>query len=166
MSTLDLNDFENGTMDEWIEKRNWLLSTFKGKVSSVMIVDPDNNMPLDEIERSNPELHLKCFDLADCREGDYIRMGQHLNQYMDNGECAYDGLLFDNIDSITADTETEDLKILVQQALKRDNSENSGYQILPFGEPIPFDKMMIAVRCKEFPEYLKGQSLQTVVIEV
>ncbi len=166
MSTLDLSDFENGTMDEWIEKRQWLLSTFKGKVSSVLIVDPDNRIHLEEIERNNPELHLKCFDLTDGDESDYILIGQHLNQFIDKGECAYDGLLFDNIDCIKADSKNVDLKVFVQQALKRDNSENCGYQILPFGEPIPFDKMMIAVRCKEIPEYLKGQSLQTVIIEM
>ncbi len=166
MSILDTSTYSNGEMDEWIEKRHWLLNTFKGKVSSVLIVDPNNKMPLDEIERSNPELNLKCFDLADCNDGDFNRIGQHLNQYIDNGVCAYDGLLFDNIDSINADKDTEDLQTMVWQSLKRDRSDDGGYQILPFGEPVPFDKMMIAVRCKEIPEYLKGQSLQAVIIEV
>ncbi len=166
MSILDQSDFFNGKMDNWLEKRHWILSTFKGKASSVLIVDPHNKMSLDEIERTNPELHLKSFDLADCNDGDFNRIGQHLNQYIDNGVCAYDGLLFDNIDCINADEDTEDLQRMVCQSSKRERSDDVGYQILPFGEPIPFDKMMIAVRCKEIPEYLKGQSLQTVIIEV
>lgn len=166
MSILDTSGYFNGDMDKWIEKHRLFDETFKKGIFSVLLVDPDNQMPLDEIERSNPELNLKYFDLADCKNGDFNRIGQYLSQYIDNGVCAYDGLLFDNIDGINAGNDSEDLQTMIWQSLKRDRSEDGGYQILPFGEPIPFDKMMIAVRCKEIPEYLKGKSLQMIIIEV
>ncbi len=47
MSILDTSAYSNGEMDEWMEKRHWLLKTFKGKVSSFLIVDPHNEKPLD-----------------------------------------------------------------------------------------------------------------------
>ena len=166
MSIMDLNDFDNGKIDKWIEKRHEILTFFKQKVMSVLIVDPTNEMPLDEIEGALSDLYLKTFDLADCNNGDFNRIGQYLEQYINDGECAYVGLLFDNIDCINAGKDTEDLQTMVWQSLKRDSSDDGGYQILPFGEAIPFDKMMIAVRCKEIPQYLKDKSLLTYIIEV
>ena len=166
MSVLDLSDYNNGNMDQWIEKRNEMLEFFKGRGLSVLIVDPDNEMKLEEIEGAFPDLFLKKFDLADCKDGDYNRIGRHLDQYISDGKCAYDGLLFDNIDCIDAGTDTEDLHTMVWQSLKRDDSDMCGYQILPFGDAIPFDKMMIAARCKEFPDYLKDKSLQAYIIKV
>lgn len=154
------------SMTIWTKKRHQMLEFFKGKLLSVLIVDPNNEMPLEEIEKAFPDLFLKNFDLADCNDGDFNRIGQHLGQYISEGKCAYDGLLFDNIDNITAGKDTEDLQTMVWQSLKRDDSDMCGYSILPFGDAIPFDKMMIAARCKEMPEYLKGKSLLTYIIEV
>lgn len=164
LNPLDTSDFFNGKMDRWIEKRSEMSQFFKQKVMSVLIVDPNNEMPLDVLEEN--DLFLKTFDLADCEDGDFNRIGQHLAQYIADGECAYDGLLFDNIDRISAGNDTEDLQTMVWQSLKRDHSEGGGYQILPFGDTIPFDKLMIAARCKEIPEYLKDKSLLTYIIEV
>lgn len=166
LDQLDVSKYFNGEMDRWIEKRHEMLDVFKRKGLSVLIVDPDNEMPLEVIEKALPDLSLKTFDLADCNDGDFNRIGQHLGQYINDGMCAYDGLLFDNIDCINAGKDTEDLQTLVWQALKRDNSDMCGYSILPFGDPIPFDKMMIAARCKEKPNYLKDKSLLTYIIEV
>lgn len=166
MSILDTAGYFNGDMDKWIEKRHEMLQFFKGKGLSVLIVDPNNEMPLDVIEGVFPDLYLKIFDLADCNDGDFNRIGQHLGQYLNDGKCAYDGLLFDNVDCIDAGKDTEDLQTMVWQSLKRDDSDMCGYSILPFGDAIPFDKMMIAARCKEIPEYLKDKSLQTYIIEV
>ena len=166
MGALDLSDYNNGDMDKWIEKRKEMLEFFKGKGLSVLIVDPDNEMSLEVIEKAFSDLFLKSFDLADCNDGDFSRIGQHLGQYISDGECAYDGLMFDNIDCIDAGNDTEDLQTMVWQSLKRDDSDMYGYSILPFGDAIPFDKMMIAARCKEMPEYLKDKSLQTYIIEV
>ena len=166
MSILDTAGYFNGDKDKWIEKRQLMLEFFKGKVLSVLIVDPNNEMLLEEIEKALPDLFLKSFDLADCKDGDFNRIGQHLGQYINDGKCAYDGLLFDNVDCINAGKDTEDLQTMVWQSLKRDDSETCGYQILPFGDAIPFDKMMIAARCKEIPDYLKDKSLQRYIIEV
>lgn len=166
MSILDTAGYFNGDMDKWIEKRHEMLQFFKGKGLSVLIVDPNNEMPLDVIEGVFPDLYLKTFDLADCNDGDFNRIGQHLGQYINDGKCAYDGLLFDNVDCIDAGKDTEDLQTMVWQSLKRDDSDMCGYSILPFGDAIPFDKIMIAARCKEIPEYLKDKSLQTYIIEV
>ena len=166
MSILDTTAYFNGDMDKWIEKRHLMLEFFKGKVLSVLIVDPNNEMPLEEIEKVLPDLFLKSFDLADCKDGDFNRIGKHLGQYINDGKCAYDGLLFDNVDCINAGKDTEDLQTMVWQSLKRDDSETCGYQILPFGDAIPFDKMMIATRCKVIPDYLKDKSLQRYIIEV
>ena len=166
MGILDSTGYFNGDNDKWIEKRQLMLKFFKGKVLSVLIVDPNNEMPLEEIEKALPDLFLKSFDLADCKGGDFNRIGQHLGQYINDGKCAYDGLLFDNVDCINAGKDTEDLQTMVWQSLKRDDSETCGYQILPFGDAIPFDKMMIAARCKEIPNYLKDKSLQRYIIEV
>ena len=166
MSISYQSDFDNGKMDKWLTKRHEILTFFKQKVMSVLIVDPNNEMPLDEIEGAFPDLFLKTFDLADCNDGNFNRIGQHLGHYINDGECSYDGLLFDNIDCINAGKDTEDLQTMVWQSLKRDDSETCGYQILPFGDAIPFDKMMIAARCKEIPDYLKDKSLQMIIIEV
>ena len=166
MGALDLSDYNNGDMDKWIEKRNEMLEFFKGKGLSVLIVDPDNEMSLEVIEKALPDLFLKSFDLADCNDGDFNRIGQHLGQYISDGECAYDGLMFDNIDCIDAGNDTEDLQTMVWQSLKRDDSDMCGYSILPFGDAIPFDKIMIAARCKKMPKYLKDKSLQTYIIKV
>ncbi|MDE6551765.1 MAG: hypothetical protein K2K98_02215 [Muribaculaceae bacterium] len=121
---------------------------------------------MEEIEGALPDLYLKKFDLADCKDGDFNRIGQHLGQYISDGKCVSDGLLFDNIDCINAGKDTEDLQTMVWQSLKRDDSDMCGYSILPFGDAIPFDKMMIAARCKEKPDYLKDKSLLTHIIEV
>ncbi|MDE6552581.1 MAG: hypothetical protein K2K98_06455 [Muribaculaceae bacterium] len=166
MGVLNSTGYFNGDKDKWIEKRHLMLEFFKGKVLSVLIVDPNNEMPLEEIEKALPDLFLKSFDLADCKDGDFNRIGQHLGKYINDGKCAYDGLLFDNVDCINAGKDTEDLQTMVWQSLKRDDSETCGYQILPFGDAIPFDKMMIAARCKEIPDYLKDKSLQRYIIEV
>lgn len=166
LETLDTSDYFNGKMDNWIENYTIIGDTFKRGLVSVLVIDPDNQMQLTDMESRFDNLNLKYIDLADCKEGDYNRIGTHLNQYIDNGKCYYHGLLLDNIDQINAGNDTEDLQILVWQALKRDESEWGGYQMLPFGETIPFDKMKIAVRCKELPTYLKGKSLQALFIEV
>ena len=170
MSILD--NFEDsewapeGERDKWIEKRQEIMKFFNQKIVSVLIIDPENQMPLSEIEDANPELNLLKIDLEDLKEGDFNKVGQLLNRHIADGEFLYDGLLLDNIDRIQAAADTEDLQAMVWQALKRDDSEMGGYQILPFGEAIPFDKMRIATRCRHLPDYLEGKSLLTYRIEI
>lgn len=155
---LDVSDYFNGKMDDWIEKRHFMLEFFKGKRMSIFIVDPNNEMSLDVITSAFPEFHLKTFDLADCKEGDFTRIGRHLEPYFKGDICGYNGLLFDNVDCINAGEDTIPLQNMVWQSLKRDSSEFGGFQIIP-GNTIPFDKISIAVRCKEIPDYLENKSL-------
>lgn len=170
MSILD--NFEDsewateGKMDKWVEKRQDIMNIFNQKIMSALIIDPENQMQLSEIEVANPELNLLKIDLADLKEGDFNKIGQLLNRHIADGEFLYDGLLLDNIDRIQAGADTEDLQAMVWQALKRDDSEMVGYQILPFGEAIPFDKMRIAARCRYFPDYLEGKSLLVYRVEI
>ena len=85
MSISYQSDFDNGKMDKWLTKRHEILTFFKQKVMSVLIVDPNNELPLDEIEGAFPDLFLKTFDLADCNDGNFNRIGQHLGQYINDG---------------------------------------------------------------------------------
>lgn len=165
-NVLDLHEYSNGEMDCWIEKYQEIWDTFKQKVMSVLIIDPNDKMPIDHLELKDPDIFLKYFDLGKSEEGDYRIIGKHFHPYLTNGECGYDGLIFDNIDHINAGADTEDLQMLVWQALKRDEAgPGDGYSILP-GDILPFDKMMIMARCKEIPDYLRGKSLLTRFIEI
>ena len=74
----------------------------------------------------------------------------------------YDGLIIDNVDEIPDNSDREDWEEFVRFALKRETE----YSMLPFGDCINFNKMHLAVRCKEYPEYIKGKSLQMVIIGV
>ncbi len=166
LESLDTSDYFNGKMDEWLKQKKFAERMFKDGYLSVLVIDPKNQMPIKDLEVSNPDLNLKYIDLADCKDGDFNRLGQYFNQYINDGEYAYDGLLLDNVDRINAGSDTEYLENFVWQALKKDESDLGGYKILPFGETIPFDKMKIAARCREIPEYLQGKSLLCFFLEV
>lgn len=157
MNVLDPNLGES--LDRYIENKYWFDHSFKSRAASVMVIDPKGDFPLKDIEYDG--LYVKYFDLSECSVGDYNRIGKFINQYVANGESMIDGLMFDNIDRLPQNSETEDLEQMITSALKRDDD----LQMLPSEEPIPFNKMMIAVRCNEYPEYLKGKSLQTDIIE-
>ncbi|MCM1224451.1 MAG: hypothetical protein NC548_59380, partial [Lachnospiraceae bacterium] len=105
---------------------------------------------------------IKYIDLSECTDGDYSLIGKYIGQYMTDGECVIDGLIFDNVDLIPENPDKDKLEQMVISALRREDD----LQILPSVKPIPFDKMMIAVRCKDFPEYLHGKSLQAEIIEI
>ena len=156
MSILNLSDFFNGKMDDWIEKWELLNRTFGNKILSVLLVDPNNEMPIEYVMQRHPNSRIKYIDLAKCCDGDYNRFAQHLNQFK------YDGLMIDNVDEIPDNSDREDWEEFVRFALKRE----ADYQLLPFGDCINFNEMHIAVRCKEYPEYIKGKSLQMIIIGV
>lgn len=150
-------------LDRYIEAQHWFDKAFKSRTISAMVIDPKGNFPLKGYtDFGFDDMFIKYFDLSECTDRDYNLIGQFINQYVDNGESMIDGLMFDNVDCIPDISDKEDLEQMIISALKREDD----LQILPFGEPIPFNKMMIAVRCKEYPEYLKGKSLQTDIIEV
>lgn len=72
-------------------------------------------------------------------------------------------ILFDHIDQIPDIPDKEDLEFLVYMALKRD--------LLPLEQgmcvsELDFSQMMIGAKCSEFPDYLKGKSLQAIFISV
>lgn len=154
MSILDTADYFNGNMDKWIEKHIIFDETFKKGVLSVLLVDPDNQMPIKNYPSENPDLDLKYIDFAECEEGDYRLIEK---QVLNGG---YKGYLFDNIDEVDWIEDKAQLEYLAKMSLKRDR--------LPFTDSIiDFDEnMMVVCRCKEIPEYLKGQSLQMIIIEV
>ena len=154
MSILDTTAYFNGDMDKWIEKHRIFDETFKKGVLSVLLVDPDNQMPIKNYPSENPDLDLKYIDFAECEEGDYGRIER---QVLNGG---YKGYLFDNIDEVDWIEDKTQLEYLAKMSLKRDR--------LPFTDSIiDFDEnVMVVCRCKEIPEYIKGQSLQMIIIEV
>ena len=154
MSILDTDAYFNGDMDKWIEKRRIFDETFKKGVLSVLLVDPNNQMPINNYPSENSDLRLKYIDFSKCEDGDY---GLIEKQVFNGG---YKGYLFDNIDKVGWIEDKALLEYLARMALKRDR--------LPFTDSIiDFDDdTMVVCRCKEMPEYLKGQSLQMIIIEV
>ena len=56
MSILDTTAYFNGDMDKWIEKHRLFDETFKKGVLSVLLVDPDNQMPIKNYPSENPEI--------------------------------------------------------------------------------------------------------------
>ena len=153
MSILDLSDFDNGTMDKEVEYLNLLHDTFSGTTLTAFVVNRDT--PINHVGKAL-DIRSKYIDLSQSSDGDYNRFAQHLNQFK------YDGLIIDNVDEIPDNSDREDWEEFVRFALKRE----ADYQLLPFGDCINFNEMHIAVRCKEYPEYLKGKSLQMLIIGV
>lgn len=153
MSILDLSDFDNGTMDKEVEYLKLLHDTFLGTILTAFVVNRD--IPINHVGKVLG-IRSKYIDLSQTSKGDYKRFAQHLNQFK------YDGLMIDNVDEIPDNSDREDWEEFVRFALKRETE----YSMLPFGDCINFNEMHIAVRCKEYPEYIKGKSLQMIIIGV
>lgn len=165
MSLLKPNN--EADFDRYMEKRFEFESNFKSRVVSVLIIDPNDEFPLKDLKFDG--ISTKCFDLSDITERDYHLMGKWITERISDGGFAYDGVMFDNADCIPTNFEEKqdeyNLEQMLISALKRDDD----FQILPCAypcEPIPFDKIMVAVRCRKFPKYLWGKGLQTYIIEV
>lgn len=132
----------------------------------MLIIDPKDEFPLKDLKFEG--ISTKYFDLSDITEKDYHLMGKWITERIIHGGFAYDGLMFDNayvIPSFEEKDEEYNLEQMLISALKRDDD----FQILPSAypcEPIPFDKIMVAVRCKKFPKYLWGKDLQTTIIDM
>ena len=155
MSLLDPNN--EADFDRYMEKRFEFEHNFKSRVVSVLIIDPKNEFSLRGLNING--VSTKYFNLSN---DDYAGIGQWFNNHIDNGKYAYDGVLLDNIDDIPDNDYKVDFEQLITSALKREDD----LQMLPFGETIPFDEMMVAVRCKEYPEYLKGIGLHPFIIDM
>lgn len=152
--------------DRYMEKRLEFERNFKSRVVSVLIIDPKDEFPLNDIKFEG--ISTKYFDLSNITEQDFRFMGKWITERIIDGGFAYDGMMFDNADVIPSFEEKDEeynLEQMLISALKRDDD----FQILPCAypcEPIPFDKIMVAVRCKKFPKYLWGKDLQTYIIDM
>ncbi|MCM1153504.1 MAG: hypothetical protein NC328_07620 [Muribaculum sp.] len=160
-----LNPNIDKDLDRYLENRFEFERSFKSKVVSVLVIDPNDEFPLKDIGEDN----IMYFDLSNITEKDYHLMGKWITQYITDGGFAYDGVIFDNADHIPSTFEDKqneyNMEQMIISALKRDDD----FQILPWAypsAPIPFDKIMVAVRCRRFPKYLRGKSLQTNIIEI
>lgn len=164
MSLLDHNN--EADFDRYMEKRFEFERNFKSRVVSVLIIDPKDEFPMKDLKFEG--ISTKYFDLSDITEKDYHLMGKWITERIIDGGFAYDGLMFDSADVIPSFEEKDveyNLEQMLISALKRDDD----FQILPCAypcEPIPFDKIMVAVRCKTFPKYLWGKDLQTTIIDM
>ena len=161
-----LNPNIEADFDRYMEKRSEFERNFKSRVVSVLIIDPKNEFPLKDLRFEG--ISTKYFDISDITEQDFRLMGKWITERINEGGFSYDGLIFDNADVIPSFEEKDEeynLEQMLISALKRDDD----FQILPCAypcEPIPFDKMMVAVRCKKFPKYLWGKDLQTAIIDM
>ena len=161
-----LNPNIEADFDRYMEKRSEFERNFKSRVVSVLIIDPKNEFPLKDLRFEG--IGTKYFDISDITEQDFRLMGKWITERINDGGFSYDGLIFDNADVIPSFEEKDEeynLEQMLISALKRDDD----FQILPCAypcEPIPFDKMMVAVRCKKFPKYLWGKDLQTAIIDM
>lgn len=164
MSLLKPNN--EADFDRYMEKRFEFESNFKSRVVSVLIIDPKDEFPLNDLKFEG--ISTKYFDLSNITETDYRLMGKWITERISDGGFAYDGLMFDNADVIPSFEEKDEeynLEQMLISALKRDDD----FQILPCAypsEPIPFDKIMVAVRCRKFPKYLWDKDLQTYIIDM
>lgn len=164
MSLLKSNMEEK--FDRYMEKRFEFERSFKSRVVSALIIDPNDEFPLKDIKIDG--VTTKYFDLNGITQSDFRQMAKWITQHITNGGFTCDGLIFDNADVISSFAEKDEeynLEQMIISALKRDDD----FHILPAAypcEPIPFDKIMVAVRCKTFPKYLWGKDLQTAIIDM
>ena len=162
MNVLD-NEKLNCKLDDFAERVQPKILQFKefflGKILSVVIVCSDDDFSLSHFHNTevpNKE-RIAYFDLSKVTDGDYKLIIKSLSW------GTKEGVLFDNIDRIPNISEKEDFEYLVQMALKRDT--------LPTEKGMPIDMLdfsglMVGAKCSEYPDYLKGKSLQTFIISV
>lgn len=158
MSVLNIEDI-NRKLENFVERVRPKILLFKefflGKVLSAVIVCSDDDFSLSHFHNTevpNKE-RIAYFDLSNVTDGDYKLILKSLS-------CnTKEGVLFDNIDRIPDISDKEDFEYLVQMALKRD--------ILPTDRGIlDFNDLMVGAKCSEYPDYLRGKSLQAITISV
>lgn len=132
--------------------------TFKNTSSSVLRINQSGSKSIDKdwMSKNYPDIHMKYVDLVLQREGSYALVCKNLSQRR------YDGLLLDNIDRIPDNADRENWEEFVRFVLKREEYPIPSYQGGDY--LINFNEMHIAARCMEMPEYLEGDSLQTVFL--
>lgn len=148
LNVVDATELIDGYMNRLIAQRRLFDNVFKEGVLSVLIVDPDNLLSINQYTKENPDLGVKYVDFSKCEEEDSELIERQIKQ------GGYKGFLFDNIDEVGWVKNKVELEYLIKNSLKRANL------------PMDLDDIMIGCRCKEIPEYLKGKSMQMVIIEV
>lgn len=148
LNVVDATELIDGYMNRLIAQRRLFDSVFKEGVLSVLIVDPDNLLSINQYAKENTGLGVKYVDFSKCEEEDSELIERQIKQ------GGYKGFLFDNIDEVGWVKNKVELEYLIKNSLKRANL------------PMDLDVIMIGCRCKEIPEYLKGKSMQMVIIKV
>lgn len=138
--------------------------------AAVLVIDPDDSMPtIADLEKNNlflnplghdsnakqEETFFLHFDLSTHKEGTGIGLLKMIATYWDS----LSGVIIDNIDALGQfnDEDAEQVKYWLLQMLRWD--EVSGD--VPFKHQIEFKNKRIIMRCKQKPEFIMGQSLQT-----
>lgn len=121
----------------------------------VMICSPED-FNLHRIKKETAgECNVGYFDLSQVSDGDYALITKKISDF------EYDGILFDNIDSIPEISEKRDFEELVRFALKREDDFP-----IPGKKYINFSQKKIGCKATEFPDYLKGKSLYAYFIVI
>lgn len=161
MNVLDYEKL-NSKLENFVEKVFPKIQQFKefflGKTLSAVMVCSDDDFSLSHFH--NTEVpnkgRIAYFDLSKVTEGDYKLIIKALS-------WGKEGVLFDHIDRIPNISDKEDLEYLVEMALKRDTlPTEKGMPI----EMLDFNALSVGATCNEYPDYLKGKSLQTIIISV
>ena len=138
--------------------------------AAVLVIDPDDSMPtLADLEKNNlflnplghdsnanpEETFFLHFDLSTHKEGTGISLLTMIATYWDS----LTGVIIDNIDSLDRfnDDDAEQVKYWLLQMLRWDEVSGGA----PFKHSIEFKNKRIIMRCKQKPEFIMGQSLQT-----
>ena len=101
------------------------------------------------------ECNVGYFDLSQVKDGDYALITKKISDW------EYDGILFDNIDSIPEISEKKDFEELVRFALKREDDFP-----IPGNKDLNFGKKKIGCKATEYPDYLKGKSTYAYIIVI
>lgn len=157
MNILDAEQISDN-IDRIVPARKELRDVMKRKISSALVVDKYNLMCFKPRYTFGEDALIKYIDLADCKEGDYEHIANALSSPQFDG---WEGIMFDNIDLIPNISDKEYLEELVRFALKREED-------YPFSSnpSLDFSSLMIGAKCREIPDYLKGKSLQTIIINI
>lgn len=161
MNVLD-NEKLNCKLDDFVERVQPKILQFKefflGKALSVVMVCSDDDFSLSHFH--NYEVpnkgRIAYFDLSKVTDGDYKLIIKALS-------WGKEGVLFDHIDRIPNISDKEDLEYLVEMALKRDTLPTEKETPI---DTLDFNSLTVGAKCSEYPDYLKGKSLQTVIISV
>ena len=127
---------------------------FLGNIlSSVMICSDDDFSLLSFHDYDlTDSADVAYFDLSSVTEGDYELILRELSFGV-----AESGILLDNIDRIPDIPDKEDFEYLVRMALKRDYLPTAKDRPI---DMLDFSKIKVGAKCSQFPDYLKGKSLQ------